>query len=92
VRVKFYKGPLHGKVRNIDPRTISRGTIQAYAGRDFRKGAMLMPHDLTPMVAPSIQTCTYVMKMMGVTIDGKNYQAPAMHPDGSLFFVYEGTV
>lgn len=86
MKAKFVGGPYHGKTKDVNL---------------DRRGSLLVnqtfPRNMNPFFAPDggvpdliqYKTHTYEIRMMGITIDGIYYKAPAMHPDGSIFLVHE---
>jgi hypothetical protein len=88
MKVKFYKGPYHGKVQEHQIMSFDLPIIVDVLPKRF--SATYFNASTYPT---TIQTDRHIyrIRMMGVKDStGKMYQAPAMHPDGSLFYVYEG--
>lgn len=86
MKVKFVGGPYHGKTKDVNLRPGDPLMVGATYPRN------VSPWSLTGSVLDSMVTIKqhrYEMRMMGVTIDGIYYKAPAMHPDGSIFLVHE---
>lgn len=83
MKAKLYKGSQHGKTINIDPSRFWYGITMV---RRFPPPASWFD---TEKYAPeaTIEKEQYRPVMMNIVIDGVNYRAPAMHPDGSVFLV-----
>lgn len=92
MRGKFLGGPYHGKSMQVDPQRIFNHSIVVADTRRVPWLDVGVDHHLTPAdfnnVAP-IRQHRYHIKMMSVSVDGRSYHAPAMHPDGSIFLVHE---
>jgi hypothetical protein len=86
MKVKFYKGPYHGKVREYQIMDFAHPILVATIKR-------MRPSDYTadPLAQVPVTQHKYWVMMMEVRdATGQSYRAPAMHPDGSLFYVYGG--
>lgn len=86
MRVKFVGGPYHGKTRDVDDPTyplVVADPIRSLRAADF--------HSRWPLAdtPTEFRQSKYEIKMVTVTMHGHTYVAPAMHPDGSIFMVYE---
>lgn len=88
--VKFYKGPWHGKTRQVSAQCIEHGVIQVTV---FGRSPLKDYYDnINPNAVVPNRAAIYKMRMVRLTLpNGKSWQGPAMHPDGSIYFVYEGT-
>lgn len=86
MKCKFYRGPYHGKVRNISDQQLSSGYVlvsvinKPLGYTRFRSTGTFdtVPHE----------NARYELKMYKLYINGKTYTGPCMHPDGSLFLEY----
>lgn len=92
VKVKFYKGPWHGKVRMIDSSQLHNGRLEVSVMNKLDRAWFRNVNDPAHAM-PSFRTHIYEIKMMGINLGGygdktNRYLAPAMHPDGSLFLEY----
>jgi hypothetical protein len=50
-----------------------------------RRDFLVDPHPLSAGVPLHFSVAEYQIKMMHVKMDNRDYYAPAMHPDGSIF-------
>lgn len=82
MKVKFYKGPWHGKVRDATVRYIGEPILVSVHNRDYQS-------DNDPW-NNTIRKGLYECTMMSVNIGDVTYTAPAMHPDGSIFYIFKG--
>ncbi len=91
MKVKFYKGPFHGKVKDINPRDLSNGQL-LMAVMDQKAMAQTYKLDLSSplmMVQPmGVRHVLYRIKIMSGEVAGQKFYGPAVHPDGSLFLEY----
>lgn len=90
MRVRFYKGPLHGKTRDIDPRDLRGGSLfYAHVDKWSRIQAVsYMADPLTSEPVATFRSLEYRIKMMAGSIDNQYFSGPAVHPDGSVFLEY----
>lgn len=87
MKVKFYKGPWHGKTRECQIMDFAHPIVVA----DVPKWYLNTAASYDPLAQVPVVQHHYFVKMMVVRdACGNSYRAPAMHPDGSLFYVYEG--
>ena len=84
MRAKFYKGPMHGKTKDINPRQIVHGRVLVNIMRS-RRDMLVQPAGMSIGVPLNFTVAEYQIKMMHVKMDNRDYYAPAMHPDGSIF-------
>lgn len=81
MKVRFYRGPYDGKVRHVDDSALHRGVIQV---AEKPKLADLYSGNYWDQV--TVNKHTYEMRMLSIQIGHTVYKAPAMHPDGSVYY------
>lgn len=91
MKVKFLGGPNHGKVQDINPDPLIRTQGVTVSAMSTRKDDLVDMSDSTwpPAVGITFTHHRYFLRMMHVKMGQRSYEAPAMHPDGSLFLVHE---
>lgn len=89
MKVRFYRGPYDGKKLEVNPALVERGVIKVHYTKRRNAAQMQAIPNATIMDLHMTNETSYSIRMMGVTIGGTNYRAPAMHPDGSLIFEWD---
>jgi hypothetical protein len=87
MKVKFYKGPYHGKTKDHQIMDFNHPIIIQAMPKHFNF------HSLPAGLDTAIQYDRHIYRVQLMRVQdstGKYYQAPAMHPDGSIYYVYEG--
>lgn len=80
MKARFYRGPWDGKVRVV-PDNRDRILVATTKTKfDYKNDPW------EPLVYAEE---TYSMRMYTITINGRSYTAPAMHPDGSVYFEWD---
>lgn len=86
MKVRFVGGPWHNKTRDVvDPTypIVVADPIRSLHAADFHSSWPLAD---TPT---EFKQSRYEIKMVTVTMHGRTYVAPAMHPDGHMFMVHQ---
>ena len=90
MKIKFHKGPFHSQVRDIDPTFAYPRLNISVPKRNRSDYAIYRNAGKTYDFAFEERRGYYEVKMMRLTIGGLTYQAPAMHPDGMVYYVWKG--
>lgn len=89
MKCKFYRGPWHGKVKDISDDALRHGFIQFQELSRRQRDIIDMRNSSDPpAVAVPYVTHRYDVKIISGTIAGQRFSSPAVHPDGSLFLEY----
>ena len=85
MRVKFHKGPYHGKTRDANMKDLY-DVVCVAVSPNYRKQAGILMNNVPAFaqISPSISIAEYRVKWM--TLNGQKF--PATHPDGSIFLEY----
>lgn len=89
--VRFVGGPYNGKRMDINPDPLIRTQGITVSVMSKRKADRIDMSSSTwpPAVGIPFKEHRYHIRMMYVKMGQHTYEAPAMHPDGSLFLVHE---
>lgn len=89
MRVKFYKGPFHGKVRDMHHRDLENGQVlMAVMDPKAKAQTYAMSSNLFMVQPLGVRHALYRIKIVSGEIAGRKFSAPAVHPDGSIFLEY----
>jgi hypothetical protein len=89
MKVKFYKGPFHGKVKDIDIPPGGNVLMAVMDPKAIQQAYKLQPGSDITMVQPiGVRHVLYRIKVMSGEIAGQRFHSPAVHPDGSVFLEY----
>lgn len=84
MKVRLYRGPYNGKVMNVP-----NGQTTIALSRADRRSLANFYESMSPQATVEFKNETYSIRMMGVNLNGHYYTAPAMHPDGSVYFEWD---
>lgn len=90
MKVKFYKGPWHGKTKDISESDYRRGIIEV-VGMDKRATARTISNAPNHQIFLNAGFRTAAYKVVMMSAPGAKEPFPAVHPDGSVFFKYDGS-